>query len=381
MNREKSDVAKKVINIYESDEYVNEKRERRKKNGLLFIEIYLLCTLVSFIFYSHGSDPSLNIAMIYTLGVFLVARYSSGYYYGMLFAVSSVISVNFFFTYPYGNLNFSMEGYQLTFAGMLIIAFITSAMTTNMKQQAKELAEQEKQLMEAQKEKMRANLLRAVSHDIRTPLTGIIGNSSTYLEMEESLTDEEKRIIMKNIQDDTHWLLNMVENLLSVTRIDNETTKVNKSVESVDEVVSSSVIRFKKRFPDAAVKIKLPEDVLFIEMDVMLIEQVIINMLQNAQMHANSKKPLELTVSESENGVLFKIKDYGDGIDSTKLNTLFDGEGFRTSHTGETDSHKGMGIGLSICKTIILAHEGKIWAMNHNEGAEFVFELPKEVEE
>ena len=146
MNREKSDVAKKVINIYESDEYVNEKRERRKKNGLLFIEIYLLCTLVSFIFYSHGSDPSLNIAMIYTLGVFLVARYSSGYYYGMLFAVSSVISVNFFFTYPYGNLNFSMEGYQLTFAGMLIIAFITSAMTTNMKQQAKELDNQAEEI-------------------------------------------------------------------------------------------------------------------------------------------------------------------------------------------------------------------------------------------
>jgi len=374
----------KVINDIKDDEeleIIEEKKSARQKNGLITLAIYLVCTFISFVFYSHGSDPSLNIAMIYTLGVFMVARYSSGYFYGLFFALFSVVGVNFFFTYPYGNLNFSLEGYQFTFAGMLIIAFITSALTTNMKKQAEELAIQEKQLMEAQKEKMRANLLRAVSHDIRTPLTGILGNSSTYLEMEDVLTAEEKRDIINHIQDDTHWLLNMVENLLSVTRIDNETAKVNKSVESVDEVVSSSVIRFKKRFPEANVKVNLPEDIIFIDMDVMLIEQVIINILQNAQMHANSIKPLEIHVKEKEKSVVFIIRDYGEGIDSTKMDTLFDGEGFRTSHQGDADSHKGMGIGLSICKTIIIAHEGRIGARNHKEGAEFYFELPKEVEE
>ena len=124
---------------------------------------------------------------------------TNGYVYGMLFAIMSVLSVNFFFTYPYQDFNFSIEGYQVTFLGMFAIAIITSAMSSNMKEQAEQLAEQEKELMEAQKEKMRANLLRAVSHDLRTPLTGIIGNSSSYLEMGARLTDEEKRALVTYI--------------------------------------------------------------------------------------------------------------------------------------------------------------------------------------
>ena len=150
---------------------------RRTRGLVIFATVFSLATIVSTVFHNIASDPSLNIAMIYVLGLFLVARYTDGYVFGLLFAVCSVVSVNYFFTYPYQDLNFTMDGYQVTFAGMLIIAMITSAMTTNMKDQATELAEQEKQLMEAQKEKMRANLLRAVSHDLRTPLTGIIGNS------------------------------------------------------------------------------------------------------------------------------------------------------------------------------------------------------------
>ena len=155
----------------------------------------------------------LNIAMLYTLGVFIITRYTDGYMYGIMFAVASVLGVNFFFTYPYQNFNFTLEGYQVTFLGMFIIAIITSTMSTNMKEQSrklieqeKALAEQEKALMEAQKEKMRANLLRAVSHDLRTPLTGIIGNSSSYLEMEDKLSDEEKRGLVEYINSDANWL-------------------------------------------------------------------------------------------------------------------------------------------------------------------------------
>lgn len=351
-----------------------------QRSCMIFAILLLLATGISFIFHEIASDPSLNIAMIYVLGLFLVARYTDGYLFGLLFAVCSVVCVNFFFTYPYRNLNFTIEGYQVTFAGMLIIAMITSAMTTNMKAQAAALAEQERQLMEAQKEKMRANLLRAVSHDIRTPLTGIIGNSSSYLEMEDELTREEKRELLAHIQDDANWLLNMVENLLSVTRIDDETAHVNKSFEAVDEVVASSVIRFRKRFPEAQVKVKVPDDVVMVMMDAMLIEQVLINILQNAQLHAHSKKPLELTVAETEKDVSFHIRDYGDGIDESKLYTIFDGEGYRQT-TQKTDSYKGMGIGLSICKTIVLAHGGTIEAKNHEDGAEFWFTLPKEMEE
>ena len=351
-----------------------------QRNCTIFLGMFLLATGISFVFNQIASDPSLNIAMVYVLGLFMVARYTDGYIFGLLFAVCSVISVNYFFTVPYRNLNFTMEGYQVTFAGMLIIAMITSAMTTHMKEQAAALAEQEKQLMEAQKEKMRANLLRAVSHDLRTPLTGIIGNSASYLEMEGDLSREEKMALVEHIQDDANWLLNMVENLLSVTRINNETAKVNKSYEAVDEVVASSAARFRKRFPEAEVKVRVPDDVVMVMMDAMLIEQVIINILQNAQLHAHTKKPIELLVEEDEQFVWFHIRDYGDGIDESKLTSIFDGEGYREV-SQETDSYKGMGIGLSICKTIVAAHGGTIGALNHDEGAEFYFSLPKEMEE
>lgn len=379
-NNEKKNIVKeynKIIPPASREEL--EKNHRR--NCMIFFTVFVATTFGSFVFRGIAADPSLNIAMLYVLGLFIVARYTDGYVFGLLFAVCSVISVNYFFTYPYQKVNFSMEGYQVTFAGMLIIAMITSAMTTNMKEQARALVEQEKQLLEAQKEKMRANLLRAVSHDLRTPLTGIIGNSQSYLEMENSLNEEEKRQLIVNIQDDANWLLSMVENLLSVTRIHNETAKVNKSLEAVDEVVASSVTRFRKRFPDADVTVKVPDDFVMVMMDAMLIEQVIINILQNAQLHANSRKPPELTVEDQEESVVFHLRDYGEGIDESKLKTIFDGEGYRGESNKKQDSYKGMGIGLSICKTIILAHGGTISALNHKDGAEFCFTLPKEKEE
>lgn len=379
-NNEKKNIVKeynKIIPPASREEL--EKNHRR--NCMIFFTVFVATTFGSFVFRGIAADPSLNIAMLYVLGLFIVARYTDGYVFGLLFAVCSVISVNYFFTYPYQKVNFSMEGYQVTFAGMLIIAMITSAMTTNMKEQARALVEQEKQLLEAQKEKMRANLLRAVSHDLRTPLTGIIGNSQSYLEMENSLNEEEKRQLIVNIQDDANWLLSMVENLLSVTRIHNDTAKVNKSLEAVDEVVASSVTRFRKRFPDADVTVKVPDNFVMVMMDAMLIEQVIINILQNAQLHANSRKPSELTVEDQEESVVFHLRDYGEGIDESKLKTIFDGEGYRGESNKKQDSYKGMGIGLSICKTIILAHGGTISALNHKDGAEFCFTLPKEKEE
>lgn len=362
-----------------------------KKDTMISLGVFFVVTIASFFFNELASDPMLNIAMLYTLGVFIITRYTSGYIYGLMFAVFSVLSVNFFFTYPYQDFNFSLEGYQVTFLGMFIIGILTSTMSSNMKEQSrklleqeKALAEQEKALMEAEKEKMRANLLRAVSHDLRTPLTGIIGNSSTYLEMEHRLSNGEKRALMEYINNDANWLLNMVENLLSVTRIDNDTASVSKSLEPVDEVVAAAVIQFKKRFPEAEVHVTVPEsepdDVMMVMMDAMLIQQVILNILQNAQLHSGSTKPLELTIDEDEDNVMVSIRDYGVGIDGDRINDIFDGAGFKKGES-YTDGYKGMGIGLSICKTIIMAHNGQITARNCEEGAEFRFSLPKEIEE
>lgn len=359
-----------------------EVRKNHKRDFLIFLSVFIVTTAIALALREVvEKNYDTNMAIFYILGIILVARYTDGYVWGALFDVLSILSVNYFFTYPYQGFNLTIEGYPVTFASMLVIYLITSAMTTNMKKQSMILAKQEKQLMEAQKEKMRANLLRAISHDLRTPLTGIIGNSESYLRMEGSMTDEEKRTIVENIENDASWLLNMVENLLSVTRINNTTAKVTKYIEPVDEVVSSAVARFRKRFPGAELRVFLPDRVVMVMMDAMLIEQVLINILQNACTHAKSVKPVELRVTEDDKRVWFFIKDYGIGIDEKKIETIFDGEDYLKDQDSKADGHKGMGIGLSICKTIVSAHGGDIKARNHNEGSEFYFYLPKEKEE
>lgn len=197
-------------------------------------------------------EPSSSISLCYILALFLTARYTTGYFYGVLSALISVGCVNFLFTYPYFELNFTLTGYPMSFIAMFTISIITSALTTNIKEQARIISEREKLLMDAEKEKMRANLLRAISHDLRTPLTSIIGSSTVYLENEAHLTDIEKKSLVSHILEDSNWLLNMVENLLSVTRINNETARVNTSMEPVEEVMGEAVSRLKKRIPDAA---------------------------------------------------------------------------------------------------------------------------------
>ena len=152
------------------------------KQHLFSVFFSLLCMsvaiIVSMLYYHSVPDNTANIALIFIVALMLVARYSVGYWYGIVFAVIAVGCVNYMFTYPYFRLNFSLTGYPVTFIGMLAISLFTSAMTSHLAIQAQVIAEREKQLAEAEMEKMRANLLRAISHDLRTPLTGMIGNSS-----------------------------------------------------------------------------------------------------------------------------------------------------------------------------------------------------------
>ena len=330
-------------------------------------------TAGSFAFFKLTGSSG-NIQTFYILAVVFIARFTTGYVPGIVASFLSVIFVNFIFTYPYFALSFSATGYPVTFVAMMIIASLTSMTTTHLKEKNRILNKQEKLLMEAEKEKMRANLLRAISHDLRTPLTGIIGASSTYLENSSSLSPEEKNRLVKTIYDDSNWLLHMVENLLSVTRIRQTDAHVSKSLEPLEEVVSEAVSRFKKRLPDSRVRVTIPQDFIMVPMDPTLIEQVIINLLENGIYHSGSTEPLELTVSTKDGQAQFQVRDHGHGIREDLLPHIFDG--YADTPTSSGDSRKGMGIGLSICKTIILAHDGNIWAENLPDGAMFTFTLP-----
>ena len=328
-----------------------------------------------FLFSHYVPEISGNISLIYILALITIVRFTDGYLPGLISSVVAVICVNFLFTYPYYELNFTLSGYPITFLEMLGVTLLTSTMTANIKEQAHMIAEKDKLLSETEKEKMRANLLRAVSHDLRTPLTGIIGASSSYLENKDLLPEEEKVAILTHIHEDANWLLNMVENLLAVTRIHDRSSTVKKTDESVEEIVSAAIMRLKKRIPEASVNVSVPDELLIIPMDAILIEQVLINLLENAIIHSQSQDPILCYVDTDDANVAFHVKDYGIGIDPERLKNIFDGNSYIGNK--ESDSNKGMGIGLSICKTILTAHGGTISARNHPLGAEFYFTLPK----
>ncbi len=234
-------------------------------------------------------------------------------------------------------------------------------------------------VMEQQKERMRGNLLRAISHDLRTPLTGIIGASSAILDNRGKIDAQDMFHLVSDINTDAMWLLRMVENVLSVTRIDNEAaTKLHKSMEPIEEVVSQAVQKTKKHFPACKLQVKIPDEFIMAYMDSTLIEQVVINLIENAIRHSESTEPIEVSVEVSDdNHVQFSVRDHGKGIAAEELPILF--EGFSIRNNEKNDSSRGLGIGLSICKSIILAHGGTISGTNAPDGgALFTFNIPME---
>lgn len=349
--------------------------------SLLFtIWAMALATGISSIYHHVNPTGSANVALIYILTIIMISYHTDKYRYGIISGIVSVFFINYLFTYPFGQFSFAVSGYPFTFMVMYFISILTSATTFRMKDQARKINEAEKFLAEAEKEKLRANLLRAVSHDLRTPLTSMIGASSSYLENEAALPPKEKRELVSEIYEDANWLLHMVENLLSVTRItDGGASVLKKTPEAAEEVLFDAVSTSRKRYPDLQIKTVIPDEFVTAPMDPLLIKQVLLNLIENAYFHARSTKPLECTLSSTEDAIKFCIRDYGTGIAPDRLSSIFDAVPSAPSSAASTvDTRKGMGIGLSICKAIVNAHNGEITARNLTEGAEFCFTIPKE---
>ncbi len=264
--------------------------------------------------------------------------------------------------------------FGILFCLVLPLCLCIFFLTKRLRDQAAKITEARNKLAEAEIEKMRANLLRAVSHDIRTPLTGIVGNCLAYLENGSHLEPTERDNLVRNIYDDSTWLINMVENLLTVTRIQGQNLAIKTNEESVEEVMESAISSVTSRHRNAVINATLPEEFILLPMDAILIEQVTINLLENALFHSRSEKPVELLVKNEPDCVSFLVRDHGVGIPEEKLAHLFDGSDYSGN---SSDAYKGMGIGLVICKTIISAHKGTISGRNHEDGAEFRFTLPK----
>ena len=307
--------------------------------------------------------------MIFVLTVVITARLTEGYRYGVAASFVGVICVNYVFTYPYWEFNFTISGYPLTFFTMLSVSLIVSTLTSQIKQQ-------EQLRMETERETMRANLLRAVSHDLRTPLTSIVGSSSAILENEDRLDPGQKRELLRSVRDEAQWLIRMVENLLSITRMSDGDARITKELEAAEEVFSSVDGKFRQRFPGVELALAAPEEPLFVPMDAILIEQVLMNLLENSVCHGASTA-IRLSADRRGEEAVFTVQDNGSGIPEEVLPNLFSAA--LRSRASTSDNRRSMGIGLSVCCSIVRAHGGAMSAANGPDGgAAFCFTLPME---
>ena len=311
------------------------------------------------------------VPMVFVLGVFLISVLTEGYLWGIAASLLATLAVNFAFTFPYFEFNFSIPVNLFSAVVMLVVSCVTGALTTKIKQTEKIKADSER-------EKMRANLLRAVSHDLRTPLTTIYGSTSMLLDNEDRIPDAVRLELLRGIRDDAQWLVGMVENLLSVTRLDGSALRLNKTDTVLEELIDEVLVKFRKRCPEQQVTVTIPEDFVSIPMDAVLIGQVLTNLLENAVIHARGMTVLELEVRLEEQQARFIVRDDGCGIHPSRQADLFTGYLGSSDHRSDS-ARRNMGIGLSVCATIIKAHGGQISAQNRpGGGAEFTFTLTME---
>lgn len=234
---------------------------------------------------------------------------------------------------------------------------------------------QEKSRIEIERERLRSNLLRAISHDLRSPLASIAGSSSTLLYDWEQLNNDSRSELLKSIHQDASWLTQLIENLLSLAKVEVSSFILNTESELVDDIVAGALSKLRSRSTEHLLKVELPEEPLFIPVDVGLVQQVLINLIDNALRYTPKKTTIIVKVVRYRNQkVEFRVIDDGPGIPPEYREKIF--ERFFTLKNDE-DQRRGLGLGLSICKSIVEMHDGTIQLIQPKTGGTiFAFTLP-----
>ena len=330
-----------------------------------------------------------NSALVFVLAVVLISLLTSGYAYGIAASIIGAFSINIYFMEPYAVFSLSRTGYPVAMLSMVAISCVVCALTARVKKQAieavrreknaKALYEQNEKLnaektaiqLQSERISIRESILRAVSHDLRTPLTSISGAVSVLLSSPE--VSEKNLAMLSDIKHDADGLIAMVENILSVTRVRDGTMPLKMREEMLEEVAGDALLTTRRRFPDCHVELDLSEDILYLPMDPLLIRQVIVNLLENAIYHSGDREHITLHLCRQDDWAVVEVRDRGRGLSEEVLQAIQAGRAMPLSG----DATRGMGIGLSVCQSIIKAHGGFFTAGNRPEGgAVFRFGLP-----
>lgn len=241
----------------------------------------------------------------------------------------------------------------------------------------KNAREKEEAAILARNEQLRANMLRAISHDLRTPLTSISGNADNLLANYQKMDDATRKRTFTDIYDDSMWLINLVENLLAITRIEGGQVHLTQTVELMDEVVSEALRHINRKSKEHIIHVSSSEELILASIDAKLIVQVIINLLDNAIKYTPPGSVIEIHTEKNKEShqVVVSVSDDGPGIPDDQKPHIFDM--FYSGANKIADSRRSLGLGLSLCKSIVTAHGGTIWVTDHDpKGTVFTFTLP-----
>ncbi len=342
-------------------------------NVLLMLVCQAVSTAIAIAVDALGFSDA-TIVIIYVLGVLVTAILTVGQSYSLAASVVSILSYNFFLIQPRLSLKIDGPDYAATIAAMFLFALLSSYLVKSLR---RSLGQSMEASMIAQREQLRANLLRSVSHDLRTPLTSITGNADMLLDEDALLPPPTQRKLVQDIYDDATWLRTVVENLLAITRLEDGNVTLTLGPELVDDVIEEAMRHVSREACHHSIVVEPTGELLLARMDPQVIVQVIVNLVNNAIAHTPEGSTITISSWRTGDRVCVSVADDGPGVADEDKDQVF--EPFYTGRSGSGDSGRSMGLGLSLCRSIVQAHGGTIYLEDVDpHGARFAFTLPAE---
>jgi len=302
-----------------------------------------------------------DVAMLFLLAVVIVATWLPRGP-ALLASILSIACFDLAFVPPYGQLAVHEGAYLLTFGIMLAIALVMSGLTSRMREQVER---SERAHMEVESERLRTALLSSLSHDLRTPLAGIQGAASV-LRDGAPLGAEARLEMIDAILSEARRMDRLVANLLDMVRVESGTLAVQKQWQPLEEVIGVAVLRTEDRLRAHRLSVALPVDLPLLPVDEILLEQVFVNLLENAARYTAPGTPVTVTASAEAGAVHVIVADDGPGVRPGEEEIIF-GK-FQRGQSAGFAAGRGSGLGLTICRGIVSAHGGRIWAERRPEG-------------
>ena len=329
---------------------------RRLLPYLIAVGLVALVTTAGALARNHVGEP--DMVMLYLLVVVIAAaRFGRGP--SLAAATLSVLAFDFFLVPPYFTFLVSEKRYVLTFAIMLVVSLVTSRLS-----------------LRATTEERRSSLLSALSHDLRTPLAAITGAATTLRDESAAIDSAQQREMLETICEEADRLERLVRNLLDMTRLESGALVVKRQWMPLEEIVGSALTRLEAQLQGRPVRTDLPDDLPLVSADAVLLEQVFVNLLENAAKYTPDGSPIEIAARGHANGqegvITIEVSDRGPGVPPGSESRVFE-KFFRGPQAGSTSA----GLGLAICRGVVGAHGGTIVAANRpGGGAVFRMTLP-----